>query len=214
MNRAAAISLLVLLAPLAACPADVPGLGAKDIELFAVADGSPQGIPPSHIAAPVRYFLQPGVPPEVTRRSVVAPLGTLTFEAAASLIDETGAEIPIAGQTVVQLRIETPDSARFAQRRVRPVEYLVLRLRFTRVDAFIEAGLIIDGIPRPGPLRIAIPVGASLVVDVPVELTVPQRARELIVVDLNASVWMPTIEFLTGTASPAAFAQAIRVRVR
>jgi hypothetical protein len=219
-SRLVRIGSLAALLLAAACSGDLVAGGMKDVEMYAVADGSSQGAGAAS-AAGTGYERSAAIPvsgseasaPTVTTVAVAGPTGTIEFDVTATLIDDRGAAVPVATDARVPLRLESRDSARFALRRVQQAEYPTLRLTFTRVAATVETGLIVGGVPRPGPLRVEMPAG-GLIVDVPVALNIPARPREIIIVDLNASAWMPTLNVLTGSVSASAFRSAVRVRVR
>ncbi|MBA4156038.1 MAG: hypothetical protein H0X65_01000 [Gemmatimonadetes bacterium] len=203
MNRLLLLLLLFFLASsLSACGGDIAGGGAKEIEMYAAAHGDRTGTSGTS--------LQIAGSGQLTGVASV-PQGMITFDAAASLFDERGEVVPITTAVTTQLQLERQDSLRFARRSVEAVEYTRLRLVFTRVEAFVDTGLIIGGVPRPGPFRVLLPTG-GVTIEIPIELTVPARSPERIVVDLNATEWLVTANAL-GEVAPAAFQNAIRVRV-
>jgi hypothetical protein len=209
---------MVLVAGLAlvvpGCMGDVTAGGMKEVEMYAVADGGSEGIRSAAASDPVLLPMRvdgEGGPRSMTTLAVEGLQGTIEFDVTATLIDDQGVNIRLATDTRVPLRLEARDSTRFAQRRVPSAEYPILRLTFTRVVATVELGLGVG--VRPGPVRVEIPAGGAIV-DVPVDLNVPARPLETIVVDLNASAWMPTLDVLTGVVPASAFRSAVRVRVR
>ncbi len=62
-----------------------------------------------------------------------------------------------------------------------------------------------------GTVRVAIPAGDSLLVERTVRLDDPDRARETLVLDLDASTWLAAA--VAGSVSPEVFAGALRLRV-
>lgn len=205
--------LLLLLLPLAAagCAGDVTAGGMKEVEVYAASQGGPgasaSGAP--NAAAPALELPLAAAAPS---QAALTPTGTLTVVATVELIDPQGGAVPVTTGTTTQLRVERADSVLVERRRVPPVVYPTARITFTQVRADIEGGLVIGGVPRPGLIQVQIPPG-GIVVEVPVDLSVPQR-RDRLVLDLNALEWLVQADVTTGLVGAAAFRAAVRVRVR
>ncbi|HEV2148477.1 MAG TPA: hypothetical protein VGR37_13830 [Longimicrobiaceae bacterium] len=193
--RKIALLLVALLA--AGCGRDAIAGGYKEVETVAVGDGTPDGSASRAAAGGARW-------------SVAVPQGTLSFTARASLVAEDGRAVPLTEQPrEVRVRLDGTDRATLSRALVPPVRYTRARVVFTSVAADVTGGLTIGGLPLLGPVRVAIPAGDSVVVERAVALE-PERTRETLVVDLNASAWLGAA--LGGNVAPAMFAAAVRIR--
>jgi hypothetical protein len=139
--------------------------------------------------------------------------GTLSFEVAIRLTDEEG-ELVSTGPAEASgdLTIERSDSVRVVRARVPSRGYASVRAVFTRVHAEVSGGLQVNGLPLLGFVEVDIPAGDSLVIELPVEMMIASRARETLVLDLGAGMWLPEVNPLTRRVPAAAFLAAVDVR--
>lgn len=198
MSRTGWIPALLALLALGGCGREVVGGGQKEVETVAVGDGTPDGSASRAAAA------------QGVRWSAAAPQGTLTFTARVSLVAEDGRVHPLTtGAPEVRVRLDGSDRVTVSRARVPRERYVLARVAFTGVAADVTGGLSVGGIPVLGPVRVAIPPGDSLVVERAVVLEA-DRARERLVVDLDASAWLGAA--VGGIVAPSAFGSAVRVR--
>lgn len=185
-------ALLALLLATAGCGREVVGGGQKEVETVAVGDGTPDGTASRASLAG-------------TGRSAAVLPGTLVFTGRASLVAEDGRVFPLgAGPREVRVRLDGGERAEVSRGTVPRARYVRARVVFTEVAAEVGAG--VPGIV--GTVRVNIPARDSVVVERTVALE-PDRARDTLVVDLNASAWVGAA--VGGLVSPTAFAAAVRV---
>lgn len=91
--------------------------------------------------------------------------------------------------------------------------YTQLRIVFSEIDVEIESGLIIDGVPVLGDLRVELEDG-TLTVTRPLQIEVEEGGRLDLLVDLNADDWLSAADPVLGVVAETIFAQAVEVEVR
>ncbi len=133
------------------------------------------------------------------------------------LTTPAGEEVMLTNGSILHLmRIEDPDSSFLVERRVQSVEYDRIQLVFTRVEVDVERGLLVGSPPVPVLGRVEVPLTPpeSVVAERQVDLNLPARRREILVIDLNAGTWLPAVQLPARTVPPATFENAVSVRVR
>jgi hypothetical protein len=95
--------------------------------------------------------------------------------------------------------------------RVDDVDYPVARVVFTRVTANVTGGLVIGGVGLTGQVDVGIAPGDSVVVEMPVDLGDPDDDATLLI-DLDASAWLFTVNPVTRLVSATAFRNAVKLR--
>jgi hypothetical protein len=68
--------------------------------------------------------------------------------------------------------------------------YLAIRTVFLHVEAVVDGGLIVDGVPIRGPVRVDLGQGSRLIVDTPITLTIDEDVPARINVDLHTMRWI------------------------
>lgn len=189
VRRAGAMAALAVAALLSGC-GDLLSGGQKEIDLRATAGGG-------------------------RTESGATISGTLSFDVSVHLLGEDGAQHSATGGPVAgQVAIESADSAGVTRGGVSPQGYQRVRAVFTRVEAEVTGGLVVNGLPLLGFMAVDIPPGDSLVVEMEVEMGVAARARETLVLDLAAAAWLPQVDPLTRRAPASAFLAAVDIRHR
>ncbi len=193
-----------------ACGGEVVGGGFDgEVRTFATGDGNP---PASSSLAPAAAEPTAAV---AEQQIGIVPTGTISFDAAVTLVSQAGQEVPLTqGTTTAVVRIEGTDTALVAQQGVRAGSYTLVRVVFTRVTAEVTGGLVIGGVPLLGPVTVAIGTGGSVVVERPIQLTIEPLTSHSLLINLRASAWLPATNLLARTVPAAAFANAVEVRVR
>lgn len=177
------------------CGREVVVGGQKEVDAVAAGDetsGSSAALAPIRApAGPVSYTL-------------AVPQGTVTFTGTLSLVAEDGSVAPVAdAPRTVTVRLDGREP--FAQRRVPAERYVRARVTFTRVEAEVTGGVL--GVS--GRVEVQLPPG-GVVVERAVSMPDPERARETVLVDLNASAWLAAA--VGGVVPASVFESAVRVR--
>lgn len=187
MYRIGLVLIVVAVLPIAACDDSIVGSG-RDGEARAVVTSAADG---------------PG-----------APEGTVTVHATVMLVTDAGEEVKITdGIAAADAQIEGTDSSLVAQAAVPPATYVLARVEFAEVEAFVTGGLSVDGVPFLGSASVDTGAG-GIIIESPIEMTVGLATSETLVIDLNASQWLPSVDFPTGRVPAADFRNAVELRVR
>lgn len=138
------------------------------------------------------------------------PEGTLSTDLSVELVTASGAAIPITiGLTTGTVGVASGDRAELGLREVEVDVYPRVRITFTRVEAELSAG---SGL---APLTVRVQLGSTpLTMEVPLEVAVRKDELSVVEVDLNAAVWLPMADPVTGLVPRAAFEAAVDVRLR
>jgi hypothetical protein len=208
MRTIARLAPLLVVLALPGCGKEVVVGGQKEVDTYATGDGTPEGSPS---LAP-SYAVAPGGGGPVATHIAGRAQGTVTFDARVSLVAGAGAPEPVnlaASPAVV--RIDGHDTTFVAGGRVPRVRYTAVRVAFTRVRAGVASGLVIGGVSLTGEVRVNIATGDSIVVEVPLALDDPEADEELLI-DLDASAWLPAANPATRLVAATAFRNAVKVR--
>jgi hypothetical protein len=68
--------------------------------------------------------------------------------------------------------------------------YTAVRTIFLHVEALVEGGLVVDGVPIRGPVRVDLGGDRRIVVEAPIELDIVNRAEARISVNLHTNRWI------------------------
>ena len=138
------------------------------------------------------------------------PRGEVRVRFALSLVDQDGAVTTLDDDVRVRVDLEGRDEADAAEAIVVAATYTEMRIVFTEIRAEIESGLIVDGIPILGEIRVELQ-DVSLEVSRPVAITLGEGARADLLIDLNAPAWVAAVDPITRTVDPTVFASLIAV---
>lgn len=206
MYRSVTVGLLALAS--AGCGPEL--LGGAQIETTATSDETDEAA-----AQPARQT--DWLPPtETLAADASAVEGELLVSARVALVSSAGQSFPLGEVTATpaRFRIEGDDEALIARGDVAPGEYAAVRITFTRIEATVESGVEVDGVPLLGSVAVALAPGGSVVVERALSFTAEPRLTHEIVVDLNAHSWLPSTQLPSRTVDPAVFAAAVEVRAR
>lgn len=140
--------------------------------------------------------------------------GDLVVTATLSLERADGGVVVLtpASLVTVTLDLQGLDEPRVVAEPVPAVSYQAVTVRFTHVTADVTGGLQIDGVPFVG--TVEVDTGGSLDVTEALAFVVEDGQTAELLVDLNADVWIPLLDVLTGTVTAEDFAAAVVVRER
>ena len=191
---------------LGGCGKDFVAGGARDVEVHATGDATPEGS-----ASAARMSLAPADGPRSL--SAAAAQGTIAFDARVSLASANRAEAVNRTPASTSVRIDGRDTVRLTTGEVPLGSYDRVRIVFTRVEADVTSGLVIGGVTFTGRATVSIAPGDSIVVERPVSLG-GQNDDVRLLVDLDASAWLTSTNFVTRLVPAAAFQGAVKVRTR
>jgi hypothetical protein len=198
---AAAGWLLLPLVLLGGCGVELVG-GAEHGDVQTTMRDDPSSDQPHAYRAPAKSL---GESPAATQQ-VVDVEGRVSADVAVALLDADGDAVPVTSSAATgEVRIASSESSQLGYERVLVGVYPAVRLTFTRVEVELDAG--------PVGSSIEVDLGTPLVVEVPVQLRVRRDDLTRIEVDLNAALWLPLADPVTGVVARAAFANAVGVRV-
>ena len=197
-------ALLAGMVALAGCGRELVGGGQREVDAAATGDGTGGGSPST---AP-RYAVAPAEGGVYQLNGIG---GTISFDARVSLL-RAGVPVPLGGGSAT-VRADGGDTVRVVSDGVPAVTYPVARVVFTRVTANVTGGLVVGGVNLTGRIDVAIAPGDSVVVERPVDLGAADEDATLLI-DLDASAWLPAVNPATRLVSAATFASAVKLRRR
>ena len=143
-----------------------------------------------------------------------SPEGEVEAEFRMYLVAETGALVELTeGEARVRVDLEGIEEPEVASRVIDATGYSTLRIVFTEIEAEVDAGLIINGVPVTGEIRVELE-DLTLTVDRALELDLSENEVVELLVDLNAAGWLQAVDPVTATVDPQVFADLITVTVR
>jgi hypothetical protein len=113
----------------------------------------------------------------------------------------------------VRVDVRGRQEADVVRRRVPAVHYDALRIIFTEIKAEVDSGLIIDGVPVVGEVRVELE-NASITVDKAIDLDVAEGGSVELLVDLNTETWLRSADPDLRRVAQAIFRDAVTVVVR
>ncbi|HKK08827.1 MAG TPA: hypothetical protein VKA44_08085 [Gemmatimonadota bacterium] len=142
------------------------------------------------------------------------PEGELELEFLLSLVTADGRVVSLS-KDAAHLHVQFPGTQEqeAVSRSVPADDYSALRVTFTKIDAEVDAGLIVGGITITGPVEVELE-GDSLVVDRPIGLDLRDGTSADLIVDMNASAWLSAVDPDLQVVSGAIVSQMIEVRRR
>lgn len=156
--------------------------------------------------------LSPAMAP--MRASGDAPEGEVEAEFLLFLVTEEGAQVSLTPNGEIRVRVDLGgvEVERVADRAVPATRYSSLRVIFTEIEAEVDAGLIINGEPVTGPIRVEF--DGILTVTRPLNIEIGDQEKAVLLVDLNADEWLQAVDPATATVDAQVFADLISVVVQ
>jgi hypothetical protein len=113
----------------------------------------------------------------------------------------------------IRLDVRGQQEADVARRTVPATQYTPFQVVFTAIKVEVEAGLVINGVPVVGEVRVELK-DSTLTVTRPLDLEIAEGAVVELLLDLNANTWLEGVDPVLGTISEETFADALSVAVR
>jgi hypothetical protein len=198
----AALALLLVLA-LAACGNLTAG-GFGDATVVVSGDAPEESAPPA-------YALLPS--PRMAEGSDDELDGELEVEMSIFLVAADGSLLPLTDDEVrVRVDLEGVEEPEVASRSVPATTYTGLRMVFVEIEAEVDAGLIIDGLPFIG--LVDVEIEEPLTITKPLDLEIEEGADVELLIDLNAEGWLAAVNPVTHLVAAEVFADLVEVGVR
>ena len=142
------------------------------------------------------------------------PEGEVEAEFRMYLVRDNGGLVELTDSDVrVRVDLEGIEEPQVANRVVDAAVYTDFRVVFPAIEAEVDAGLVINGVPVTGPIDVDLE-GPDLIIDRPLSVALGNEEVVEILVDLNAADWLQAVDPVAGTVSATAFASFIEVTVR
>ena len=142
------------------------------------------------------------------------PEGEVEAEFSLFLVSESGTVVALTETDVrIAVDLEGIEEPEVANQVVASGMYTSMRIVFTEIEAEVDAGLIINGVPVVGQIRVELE-DISLTVTKPLALDIGRDQRVELLVDLNAASWLQAVDPLLGTVDAQIFADLVSVIIR
>jgi len=142
------------------------------------------------------------------------PEGEIEVDFRLTLISARGGAFPLGDDDIrVKVELDGSNEAEAVSELVPADRYTELQVAFTHIQVEVRGGLVINGTPIVGEVRVELE-DPSLLVSRPLDLDAPDGSSVTMVVDLNTPAWLEALDPVTKTVDPAVFASLIDVVVR
>jgi hypothetical protein len=197
---------LLLMATLAGCGKELVVGGYKHVDGNATGDGTPEGGSP--VRTPAYDRMASTGPYAVAGRAQ----GTIAFTSRVTLRTADGRSAPLnTSATTTTVRIDGGDTVHVVSADVPAGSYPSVRVTFTGVQANVTGGLTVGGVAFTGLATVALLPGDSIVVERAVNLGGSTTSTRLLI-DLDASAWLPGVDHATRLVPTATFRDAVKIR--
>ena len=126
-----------------------------------------------------------------------------------------GSSIPLSeDQIQIRLDVQGRQEVDAVDHMIVPTgQYSQLRIVFTDIRVEVEGGLIINGVPVVGEVRVELK-DVSLTVTRQLNLNIEEGESVFLLMDLNANTWLQAVDPLLRVIMEEVFANAVSVEVR
>lgn len=187
-----------------------------------VVSGDAQDVAPSLAVTPslavAHSLARASLPEEVASPSRSSheddPEGEIEVDFMLSLISETGAATQL-GDDDIEVRVDLGGrtEASVVEQQVPVARYTGLQVVFTKIQAEVDAGLIINGVPVTGEIRVEFE-NLTLPVTKEIDLNIVAGSNVELVLDLNAPAWLQAVDPNTSTVDATVFADLMTIVTR
>lgn len=198
--RTALALLLVMVAP--GCGKELVVGGEKHVDARSTGDGTPEG---SASMAPAFNRTAADGPSLAAARAQ----GTIIYAARVELLTADGAAVALGPQTPATVKIDGSDTVTVVAGDVPVQSYTGVRVTFPSVNANVAGGLVIGGVSLTG--NVTVGTGEAVVVERAVDLGSPSASVRLLI-DLDASAWLPAANPTTRVVASSVFQSAVKIR--
>jgi hypothetical protein len=212
-----ATALGAVLVVVAGC-GDLTSGGVGDLDVVVAADSVP--IDATGVPSAPRLPEAPSSPGDLqdrpSRQTGPSDLaGTLTLSIQVFVLHPPYRMVEVTdGPQMVVLDLESTEPMTLASATVPAGRYRGVRTVFRRVEANVVRGLVVDGQPVTGLVRVQLGSGGALVVDDPTEVEVPAGGEASLLVDLHTTRWLRLLNLELRQVAASDFQNQVRLRPR
>ncbi len=142
------------------------------------------------------------------------PEGEVRADFFIDLVTAAGDEVSMSEDQIrIRVDVQGRQELDVAVQTVPATLYTQIRIVFTDIRVEVESGLIINGVPVVGEVRVELE-DVALVVTRPLNLDVGDGERVFLLIDLNANTWLQAVDPVLGVINEEVFANAVAVAVR
>lgn len=199
----------------------VGGFGNATVVVSGDAAEPTPGLASASVIAPVPSAAPRGVPAAGSLLAATSapalsshddePEGEIEVDFVLYLVSETGGQTRL-GQDDIEVRVDLQGRTEVdaVEEQVPVARYTELQIVFTKIQAEVDSGLIINGVPVTGEIRVEFD-NLTLLVPVPIDIDITAGSSVELVLDLNAPAWLQAVDPVTATVDPSVFASLITV---
>jgi secreted protein with Ig-like and vWFA domain len=164
------------------------------------------------LAAPQSMVGPHTTPP--LRMSGNGPKGEVQAEFFISLVTATGASVSLSEDPIrIRLDVEGLQKVDAVDRQIIPAMlYTEIQIVFTDIRVDVTEGLIINGVPVVGEVRVELK-DTALTVTRPLTLDVEDGESVFLLLDLNANTWLQAVDPVLKVIAEEVFGDAVSVGV-
>jgi hypothetical protein len=142
------------------------------------------------------------------------PEGEVEVEFRLFLVGREGTVVALSDDDIrVRVDVRGRQEAEVVRETVPAIRYDELRIVFSDIEVEVESGLVVDGVPIVGEVRVELE-GGPVTVSRPLDLDVPEGGRVELLIDLNTDTWLRTVDPDLRRVAEEIFATAVTVVVR
>jgi len=213
----------ILLITAGGCGGNLTSGGLAEVEVFVAGDDVPDGAQgaPAGAAHPDPPTMWAAADAVAVSQDFSTPnsrvQGTVTAGLQLFLLGPNREWVEVTdGPQEITVDLRSSGENRLARRSVSAGRYIRVRTVLRRVEAQVLGGLVIDGLPFLGPVRVELGSGEGLILEEPTFLELREGEEERLVVALNSQLWLRLVarSLGEGRVQGQALRQAVRVRTR
>jgi hypothetical protein len=210
------LPLIVATAILAAC-GNLTGGGLGEATVVVSGDHEPPTPSPANAApeTPVLIGTRPNgavmAAAPALADEVEEPEGEVEIDMQLYMVDDLGQRVKLGGDEIrVKVDLQGVVAEEAARSFVAAVHYAELRVIFTKIQAEVEAGLVVGGVPVVGEVHVEME-DIELEVVRAIDVDLQEGGAVEMVLDLNAPAWLAAVDPVTRTVDATVFASLVGV---
>lgn len=164
-------------------------------------------------AATGMLLAEAGLPPATSHGSTIQ--GTLTVRVRSFARRGFGDFVELTdGVQEVTVSLGDPEPIEIARRPMPAGSYDAVRTFFGRIEANVTGGLVIDGVPVTGTVRVDLGTDGALSVVTPTGFEVWENAPTVVAIEMQSGIWLRLVDAALRRVDLDDFRRIFRVRVR
>ena len=143
------------------------------------------------------------------------PEGQVEADFFINLISANGVPVSLSEDPIqIRLDVQGQQEVDAVDRQIAPATlYDQIQMVFTDIRVEVSSGLIINGVPVVGEVRVELK-DTVLTVTRPLTLNIGDGESVFLLMDLNANTWLQAVDPVLGVIAEEAFGDAVSVEVR